>query len=121
MGANTFYSAARRDGYSDGFNEEVRGGVKYMTQKFTAWPSAQEAFDSLCATDRHENGHSYSGGIGMKHDFVKIATVDTLAEAEALADKLIDACDPRIDDKWGPAGCIAVGDDHFLFFGWASS
>jgi len=28
---------------------------------------------------------------------------------------------PRIDSKWGPAGCIALGDNTYLFFGWASA
>lgn len=43
-----------------------------------------------------------------------------------LAELLIDLGDPRIDDKWGPAGCIDLApkkkrDKEFLFFGWASS
>lgn len=46
-----------------------------------------------------------------------------------IADALIDLDDPRVDDKWGPAGCInmtprrkAAGSvKRFLFFGWASS
>lgn len=99
MGANTFIT-------------EARGST------------AQEAFDSAVAAAQYDHGHGgYTGTIAEKHDFVKIATVDTLAEAEALADKIIDACDPRIDDKWGPAGCINIRDGavHFLFFGWASS
>lgn len=45
--------------------------------------------------------------------------------ASALADRLIEQRDARIDDKWGPAGAIpAVGADGqrgWLFFGWASS
>lgn len=100
MGACTFHNTARRG---------------------TA--TAQEAFQRLGDDDRYENGHSYSGGIGMKHDFVHIATVDTYQEADALASKLIQDSDPRIDDKWGPAGCITIreGDVQFLFFGWASS
>jgi hypothetical protein len=27
----------------------------------------------------------------------------------------------KVDDKWGPAGCIDMQDGTFLFFGWASS
>jgi hypothetical protein len=26
-----------------------------------------------------------------------------------------------VDDKWGPAGCIDLGDGRFAFLGWASS
>lgn len=59
----------------------------------------------------------------MKNSFVLIDTVDTDEQAQELAYKLIDGGDPRIEDKWGPAGCIAVreGPIQFLFFGWASS
>lgn len=37
-----------------------------------------------------------------------------------VAEALIELCDPRIDDKWGDAGCIALGEGKYLFFGWAS-
>jgi hypothetical protein len=26
----------------------------------------------------------------------------------------------KVDDKWGPAGCIKLGEGRFCFFGWAS-
>ena len=84
MGGNTFEVSTRRGRYQN----------------------AKDAFESLGNDDRYENGHSYSGGIGMKHDFVHIDTVDSLDEAMELSNKLIGDCDPRIDDKWGPAGCI---------------
>lgn len=121
MGANTFLETARRGTYSTGELEEFAPNC--FRSKYADWPDAQIAFDRLCDEDRYENGHSYSGGIGMKHSFVMIDTVDTDEEAHALAYKLIDECDPRVDDKWGPAGCIAVrnGQVQFLFFGWASS
>ena len=59
------------------------------TMRRSANLSANQAFDLLAEDDRHENSHSYSGGIGMKHSFTHIATVDTLDEAVALADKQI--------------------------------
>lgn len=70
--------------------------------------NADQAFRQVTEQDRYENGHSYSGGIGMKSDFVRIATVDSFDAAYDMAYQLIDAGDPRIDDKWGPAGCIEV-------------
>lgn len=106
MGASTFYNS-------------IRG------------TDARAAFNQLTEQSQYESGHSYSGEIGMKSTFVHIATVDTLQEARELAARLIDAEDPRVDDKWGPAGCIAwtkaKADDEagdvggFTFFGWASS
>lgn len=47
--------------------------------------------------------------------------------AHAYSDYLIDKGDRRIDDKWGPAGCICLKKPEgttpgeWLFFGWASS
>lgn len=47
---------------------------------------------------------------------------------EAYAQELLEADDKRVADKWGAAGCIAIGspradrkDNEYLFFGWASS
>ena len=56
------------------------------------------------------------------------------------ADELINDCDPRVDNKWGPCGCIEFSKPQLqkvrekyphlkgkkgirahLFFGWASS
>ena len=47
-------------------------------------------------------------------------------KAGDLAHALIELQDPRIDDKWGPAGCVDLTPrlkrkKRFLFFGWASS
>lgn len=57
-----------------------------------------------------ESGHSsYSGTLAAKHDFVVITRqVMNLDDAQHLAADLINGSDPRIDDKWGPAGAIAV-------------
>lgn len=41
--------------------------------------------------------------------------------AEALASVLLGEGDRRIDDKWGPAGCVRVSAKKWLFFGYASS
>ena len=72
------------------------------------------------ARDRNGAG-GYTGTIAEKHSFVMISTRRMpQSEARALATKLIEEADARIDDKWGPAGCICLDDDRFLFFGWAS-
>jgi hypothetical protein len=72
------------------------------------------------AINRH-GGCGYTGTIAEKTDFVFIGTSGTVGGALDSAKRLINNRDPRIDDKWGPAGCIRVaGTDTFLFFGWAS-
>ena len=89
--------------------------------------SAQDAFDRATADARYEYGHGgYTGTIAEKDEFVMIkpdqdATTWNEGEFFAYAYMLIEADDPRIDDKWGPAGCINMGRGEYLFFGWASS
>jgi len=88
--------------------------------------NAEEAFITLIQDARHENGHGgYTGTIAEKHDYVIIVpeVFDSRAAAETYADKLMEEDDPRISDKWGPAGCLKYksGDKtNYLFFGWAS-
>jgi len=40
--------------------------------------------------------------------------------ARAKSHALMDLCDQRIDDKWGPAGAILIKPGEWLFFGMAS-
>ena len=83
--------------------------------------TANEAFNSAVASAQYDFGHSgYTGSIAEKDSFVKIE-VPNGVDPYVFADKLIDDCDERIDDKWGPAGCIQLEDELFYFFGWASS
>lgn len=83
--------------------------------------TAREAFNNAVQEAQYEHGHGgYSGTIAEKRDFVMI----TMPEGEKVGnfiDHLIDAGDPRIDNKWGPAGCIDLGKGDYVFFGWASS
>lgn len=84
---------------------------------------AQEAFTTLRDEALHENGHGgYTGSIAEKSEFTMIPeyTPNDMISAEDFAEKLIGDYDERVDDKWGPAGCIDIGGGEFLFFGWAS-
>jgi len=83
--------------------------------------TAKLAFNAAVEEACYEHGHGgYTGTIAEKSSFVMIA-LPAGQDAGEYASKLLDADDPRIDDKWGPAGCIELGDDEWLFFGWASS
>lgn len=89
--------------------------------------TAREAFDEAVRRARYEHGHGgYSGTIAEKGSFTMIPLPDG-EKVSSFTNKLIDDCDDRVDDKWGPAGCIQVETDgdsdrkKFLFFGWASS
>lgn len=113
--------------------------------------TATEAFKSAVDDARHEHGHGgYTGSIAEKSRFVVIekgeaaalaarlraeakkpdadaVEITSLAKSveagnpEALATALLELADRRVEDKWGPAGCIRISDDNWLFFGWASS
>ena len=81
---------------------------------------ARNAFISAVREAQYECGHGgYTGTIAEKHNFNVIPLKEGL-EPREYADKLIDDCDPRIDDKWGPAGCFDLGGGRYFFFGWAS-
>lgn len=83
--------------------------------------TAEKAFHSAVSEAAYDHGHSgYTGTIAEKDSFVMIP----LPEGEdpyEYAEELIGDGDVRIDNKWGPAGCIDMGDNNYLFFGWASS
>jgi hypothetical protein len=87
--------------------------------------TAREAFGEAVQEAGFNFGHSgYTGSIAEKSSFVTIRVPNlekpSKKEAYDYADQLIEESDPRIDDKWGPAGCIDLGDRQYLFFGWAS-
>ncbi len=93
--------------------------------------SARDAFDRARERARNEHGcGGYTGTIADKDGFVTIEPRRG-EDPGACAVRLIDSCDPRIDDKWGPAGCVEIGPVYlspetgevqareYLFFGWA--
>jgi hypothetical protein len=98
MGAHTFYTRARG-------------------------PDAESAFRNAVEEAQYHHGHGgYTGTIAEKNSFTKIPDNEVGdAESQEYANQLIDEQDPRIDSKWGPAGCIHIEDDVYLFFGWASA
>ena len=89
--------------------------------------NAGVAFNNAVEQAAYDHGHAgYTGTIAEKESFVMIplpkkGKKNLVDRAEAFANKLIEKNDSRIDDKWGPAGCIKVGRSKYLFFGWASS
>ena len=82
--------------------------------------SAHDAFYNARQDALHYSGHDgYTGTIAEKSDFSVIPLKEGLGPQE-YADELIDDCDSRIDNKWGPAGCFDLGGGRYFFFGWAS-
>lgn len=93
-------------------------------QEFTAYAkgkTAQAAFSAAVEQACYDYGHAgYTGSIAEKHEFVRIQ-VPVGEDPVAFANKLLADNDQRIDDKWGPAGCVEVKAGEYYFFGWASS
>jgi hypothetical protein len=82
--------------------------------------TAQAAFNKAVKAAQHECGHGgYTGTIAEKRSFVMIECPQG-TDHRTFINKLIDDGDPRIDDKWGPAGCIKLSPKKYVFFGWAS-
>ena len=85
--------------------------------------TVQDAFTNARYEAAWDYGHAgYTGTIAEKDSFVVIPDAPSNPkEAEAFAYKMIADDDDLISDKWGSAGAIALGNNTWLFFGWASS
>jgi hypothetical protein len=80
-----------------------------------------KAFMAAVETAAHRYGNDgYTGTIAEKDSFL-IIPLPPGKDPHDYAEELIEERSPLIDDKWGPAGCIDLGHEQFLFFGWASS
>jgi hypothetical protein len=83
--------------------------------------SAREAFNNAVEQAQYYHGHGgYTGTIAEKDSFRMISVPEGEDPIE-YADQLVENDDQRIDDKWGPAGCVDLKDGRYYFFGWASS
>jgi hypothetical protein len=83
--------------------------------------SAKQAFSEAVKEAQYDYGHAgYTGTIAEKDSFVMISCPDGI-DPFKFAEQLINEGDERIDDKWGPAGCIDCKNGKYVFFGWASS
>ncbi len=108
------------------------GATSFLTTN--TGPSAKAAFDDAVSLARYMadgDDEDPCSDIGDKTSFTMIplpAGIDP-ADGQAVAEAamaLIVANDPRIEDKWGPAGCFdlgpaadaGAGHRAYLFFGW---
>lgn len=82
--------------------------------------NADEAFREAVREAKHALGsRGYTGSIAEKYSFVVLPTPGDV-DPEEYATRLLEREDPRVSEKWGPAGCLRVGAEEFLFFGCAS-
>jgi len=96
--------------------------------------TAQIAFDAAVEEAAYAHGHSgYTGTIAEKESFIEIPLPEKFSRtkqkkgesledyASRYAEWLLGKSDDRVDDKWGPAGCLKIKRGSYLFFGWAST
>ena len=101
--------------------------------------TAKDAFNNAVQDALYEHGHGgYTGTIAEKTSFVMLdIKVPQGEDFESFAEYLLDLENEpnnlpqlslkdknlldQLGDKWGPAGCIALENGQYGFFGWASS
>jgi len=89
--------------------------------------TARIAFKKAVKKALYDHGHNgYTGTIAEKEDFIMIPLpnlkYDDVEEmAVSYAETLMQERDNRVSDKYGPACCIKILHDKFLFFGIAQS
>jgi hypothetical protein len=98
----------------------------------------QDAFIKAREAAAWENGHGgYTGTLAEKDSYLDLTSqvahlktpqerIDAVQADAARFNFDKQAYEPgtlweKIQDKWGPAGAIELGDGRWLFFGWASS
>lgn len=83
--------------------------------------SAREAFKIAQEDAMYERGYEgYTGTIAEKHGF-KMVNVPKGVDPIEYAEELLDEDHQLVADKYGPACCIQLSEDRYLFFGYASS
>jgi hypothetical protein len=100
------------------------GAQSFMHTRFINDKSVEQCFKDAQEEARYDHGHNgYTGSIAEKKTFIMMPSLDMPTVWEA-ANYYLGEDDPRINDKWGPAGCVKGKDDEgydvYCFFGWAS-
>lgn len=83
--------------------------------------SAKTAFTMAWKSAAYTHGlGGFTGSLVEKTDFIMIDLPEGISP-HTYAQQLIDEGDERIQDKFGPAGCIDLGNQTYLFFGFADA
>lgn len=94
--------------------------IQFMTTSSGATP--EEAFKKIVdeATDYYESlgMGKFSGSVAEKSDFT-LLSLPKDGSSWTYAKGLLDEDAPVIADPYGPAGCVPIGLNKWLFFGWA--
>lgn len=84
----------------------------------------EEAFRNARQEARYEHGHGgYSGTIAEKNSFVLAkppAGTDPNEFCRLIENEGVPSLVETYNDKWGPAVCVPLGGDRYVFLGMAS-
>lgn len=110
------------------------GAMEFVS--YSKGKNVNEAFVAAVNVACYDHGNSgYTGTIAEKSEFRMVDPLpqrlidhykdDIFGAAEAYAYIYLDDDDEEKDswwnDKWGPCAAFQVNEDHWCFFGWASS
>src|SRR3546814_5008953 len=90
-----------------------------MTKTFIRLQKGADAGDAFLASSYADMAAYPPSDIGQKHGFVQFAPQEG-ESPEATAKRLMHAEESPIANVRAPAGCIALSEQEFLFFGWAA-
>lgn len=129
MGATTFTHIAKGTTPETAFREAVEAAAyEYGHGGYTGTIAEKPSFIQFARPDLPngvdlEDAIEWSLGLTDEEDQGPIKLGygdDAVVLDEDISDELR-RIGRNLDSKWGPAGCIALGDDRYLFFGWAST
>jgi hypothetical protein len=84
-------------------------GANYITMRAKGTPAeVKRTFEDEQARDRHENGHSYSGGFGMASGLT-FARPNVVFTEEDAYNWLFQNC-----EKWEAALAVKLGNDEYV-------
>lgn len=138
MGAQTFYDEAAGSSATEAFaNARERALYEYGHRGYTGTIAEKHDFEMIkdSGTEvitrlREQIEHGEERLYEWEKPYwpqtrerlvKQVQQLEAKSSPAAIADALVSVSDPRISDKWGPAGCIKLGPSRYLFFGWASS
>jgi len=126
VGATTFVTGARGESAGAAFRDAVES-AQYESGHggYTGTIAEKHSFNLLPvpAGVQPQSWPRIVLGACVYHGSTRESRAAELKERHGLTDAQINVAFEQyeqVDDKWGPAGCVDLGDGKFAFFGWAS-
>lgn len=116
MGADTFYTVARGASVREAFNSARNTAIiRRGNEGYTGTIAEKSSYTLIIPTAAELTRATDASRLWCRREPTQREVLFCLAE------QLVGTGDPRVDDKWGPAGVLELSAGEWLFFGWASS